>query len=126
MNGQHAGLGISIPFRITDRRVATSAGGEKIEESLIHILFTRVGERPMRRDFGGGLHDLVHDPDDDVLRALLRHRLAVAVERWEPRVELSAIEIDRRDDVLLVSLRYVLRGSEEPQSLSVPVPLVSR
>lgn len=113
--------GLSIPFRIANGHTATAAGLAKIEENLVHILLSRQGERPMRREFGSGLHDLLHDPDDDTLRALLRHRLATA-ERWEPRISVVAVDIERRDEVLLVSLGYVLHADDEYRTLTVPVP----
>ena len=46
-------------------------GEDKIRQNVRLILGTRLGERPMLRDFGTRMPGLVHDPNDEVLR---RHR----------------------------------------------------
>ncbi|KUL25599.1 GPW/gp25 family protein [Actinoplanes awajinensis] len=115
-------FGVSVPFRVVDGRIAVSAGTDKIEENIVHLLLTRVGERPMRRDIGSGLHELLQEPDDEALRALLRQRL-LAVQQWEPRIRVVAIDLERRDDLLLILFTYAPSGSAEQRTLTVPVAL---
>ena len=56
--------GFSFPFHIdASGRVAWTSGPEKLKENIKHILLTGLGERVMRRDYGGGLRQLVHDPN---------------------------------------------------------------
>ena len=58
--------GFSIPFRLNPASggVVAESGGEKLKENIVHILMTRVGERVMRRKYGGGLRELLHDPNN--------------------------------------------------------------
>ena len=65
--------------------VAWTSGPEKLKENIKHILLTGLGERVMRRDYGGGLRQLVHDPNNDALRAIVQHQIAKAIGQWEPR-----------------------------------------
>jgi phage baseplate assembly protein W len=57
--------GMSFPFRIdpVSGRVAMSEGRTKIQQNVRLILGTRIGERPMLRDFGTRLPSLVHEPN---------------------------------------------------------------
>lgn len=117
MNPEPAGL--SVPFRIgADGRVAVSRGRTKIEENLVHVLLTRAGERPMRRDLGTGLYDLLQDPLDDALAALVREHLAVAGQ-WAGTVSVVAVDVELGDAVLVIRLGYQLRGSVERHELVV-------
>ena len=76
--------GFSLPFRLdsVSGGFARSTGAEKIREGLKLLLMTEVGERVMKRGYGGGLRSLVHEPFNDALRALLRRRLQAAIRRW--------------------------------------------
>jgi phage baseplate assembly protein W len=116
--------GFSLPFRINAARsVAWESGSEKLKENLIHILLTGVGERVMRRDYGGGLRQLLHDPNNEALRAIVQHQIAKSVGRWEPRVQLQDVVVTQEGGTLMVTLHYVVRRTQQPQSLSVPIGL---
>ena len=116
--------GFSIPFRLNKAGGVVPAGGpEKLKENIIHILLTNIGERVMRRDYGGGIRQLVHDPNNDALRAIVQHQIAKSIGQWEPRVLLEDIGITQQEGTLIAELRYVVRRTGQPQSLSVPIGL---
>lgn len=114
--------GFSIPFRLDPATggVVQNAGDAKLQENLIHILLTRVGERVMRRDYGGGVHQLVHDPNNDALRALVEHQIAKAVGQWEPRVLVQDVTVTQQNATLVAHLRYIVRRTQEPGQVRVP------
>ena len=117
--------GFSIPFRIDPASggVAWASDDEKLQENLIHILYTAVGERVMRRDYGGGIRQLVHDPNNDALRAIVQHQIARSITQWEPRVLLQEVTVTQEEGALMVRLRYTVRRTYQPRSLSVPIGL---
>lgn len=117
--------GFSIPFRIdpASGRVAWASGMDKLKENITHILLTGVMERVMRRDYGGGLRQLVHDPNNEALRAVARHQLAKAIQRYEPRVQLNSLKVQVDGACLYIDLRYTVRRTRQPQALSVPIGL---
>lgn len=117
--------GFSLPFRIhpSSGGVVQAGGPEKLKENIIHILMTNVGERVMRRDYGGGVHQLVHDPNNDVLRAIVQHQIAKTIGQWEPRVQLRNVTVTQDEGVLIAELSYVIRQTQQPESLSVPIGL---
>ena len=128
MNGQDPIdkiFGFAFPFRIDPETggVAQQAGEAKLKENLVQILLTRIGERVMRRAYGGGVHDLVHDPNNDALRALVQHQIAKAISQWEPRILLQGVDIQQQDEVLIINLAYVVRRTNQAQSVSVSFPM---
>lgn len=116
--------GFSIPFRIDTHSgsvVSQRDSHEKIKENIIHILLTGIGERVMRRDYGGGIRELVHDPNNDVLQAMVSHRIAKSIGQWEQRVQLQEVNVRRQNATLFVDIDYIVTGSAETQVLSVPI-----
>ena len=53
MSATDIARGPAVPFRIgADGRVAMTEGTDKVRQNLRVVLATRLGERPMLRDFG--------------------------------------------------------------------------
>lgn len=117
--------GFSLPFRIDPNTggVAQESGSEKLKENIIHILLTGVGERMMHRKYGGGIRQLIHDPNNDALKAIVQHQIAKAIAQWEPRILLQSVAVTLQNGTLTAELSYILRQTREPQSLSVPIGL---
>ena len=117
--------GFSIPFRLNPASggVVAESGTEKLKENIIHILMTDVGERVMRRDYGGGLRELVHDPNNDVLRAIVQHQIAKSIGQWEPRVQLGQVNVTQQEGTLIAEINYVIRETHRPERVSVPLEL---
>jgi phage baseplate assembly protein W len=112
--------GLAYPFRIDPMGggVAWAEGREKLRDNLMHLLQTNPGERAMVRTYGGGLRDLVQDPNDDVLRALAQHRIGRAIADAEPRIELQVVSVDAdRTDAaratLVASIAYRVRRTHQ-------------
>lgn len=118
-------VGFSIPFRIDPATggVAQEAGSEKLKENIIHVLLTEIGERVMRRDYGGGLRQLVHDPNNDALRAIVQHQIGKSLAQFEPRIQLQEVIVTQQNGMLTTHLRYVIRRNQQLQSVSVPIGL---
>ena len=118
--------GFSMPFRIdsaTGGVAIQDDESEKLKENIIHILLTGVGERVMRRDYGGGVRQLVHDPNNEALRAIVQHQIARTIGRWEPRIVLQSVTVTQQEGTLIADLQYLLRHTRQPQNLSVPIGL---
>jgi uncharacterized protein len=64
-----------------------------LKQSIRDILTTRVGTRVMRRDYGSELPALVDRPMNEELTVDLYAATAGALENWEPRVRLEAVQV---------------------------------
>jgi uncharacterized protein len=121
--------GFAFPFQIDPLTggVRAESDDDKLRSNIVHILMTNVGERVMRRGYGGGLRRLVHDPNDNALWAILQHQIGKSIGLLEPRVLLQALTVSRSDDgaTVLISVRYLVRRTQAVQTLSVPIDLSS-
>lgn len=64
-----------------------------VEQSARDILLTPVGTRAHRRDYGCAAHDLVDRPGGPAGLAAIRAAAITALERFEPRLELSRVTV---------------------------------
>lgn len=64
-----------------------------LRDSMINILLTRPGERLMRPEFGAGLQNFIHQPNNISTRQLMADTIARALKRWEPRLVLEAVNV---------------------------------
>jgi phage baseplate assembly protein W len=73
------------------------SGRAHVRQSIVDILTTPIGSRVMRRDYGSALPDLVDRPMNPQTRLDAISATAEALERWEPRVDVSRVVIERAE-----------------------------
>ena len=66
---------------------------EHIRQSIADILFTRIGSRVQREEYGSLLPELIDQPLNEATRLRVAAATLMAVARWEPRVNLTGAEI---------------------------------
>lgn len=124
MGEEFVGSGWAFPLRVDPTgKVALVSGTVEIEESIRLILMTAPGERPMRPEFGCAVHDYVFAPADASTAGDIAYAVRVALNRWEPRVDLGnvVVRFDAVDrGVLYVDVEYSVRGTNNPRNLVFP------
>jgi len=103
--------------------IALNDGPAHVEQSIRMILGTGFGERPMRPEFGCGVHALVFAPADAALAARVEQEVRSSLVRWEPRIEVRAVRAlvdDSQPDTLHVAVDYVIRHENDPRNLVFP------
>jgi hypothetical protein len=106
MSTDFLGKGLRFPFAFQRRSggaqvsTVTSMDHAHIHESILQILGTRPGERFMSPEFGSRLKDLVFEPNDSVLKGLIRHYVIDAIERWEKRVYVTDVAFDDSPEIV--------------------------
>lgn len=114
--------GLAFPFRIeANGRVATATGDDKLRENLKHLLLTRIGERPMLREYGGGVTQLLHENLNDGIVAVAQHQISKAILRYEPRVLPQEVTVIPQDGELYLRVRYI--RVEQPGLQTMVLPL---
>jgi hypothetical protein len=63
-----------------------------VQQALVLLLSTRPGERVMRPEYGCDLHRLAFEPNDETTAGVAIFHVRRAIERWEPRVEILALD----------------------------------
>jgi len=124
MAQEFVGRGWSFPVRTDPTgRIALSEGDRKIEESIRLILATAPGERPMRPEFGCAVHEYVFAPADATTAGAIGNAVRDALGFWEPRIDVVgvAVSLERSTEgVLLIDVRYEIRGTNDPRNLVFP------
>ena len=89
------GVGWKFPIDVDRRKgVAMSSFEQNIEESILVILGTALGERIMRPDFGCGIHDLVFAPNNSNTHGLIIYHVKDALMKWEPRIQALSVDVE--------------------------------
>jgi phage baseplate assembly protein W len=124
MGMEFVGSGIAFPMRTNaSGGVALVSREREIEEAIRLILGTSPGERPMRPEFGSRIAEHVFGPANAATAGQLAYEVRVALERWEPRVEVDDVEVgfDAVDaGVLYLDVRYRILGTNDPRNLVFP------
>jgi len=118
------GTGVAFPLRV-DRRggIALSSGDDDVREAIALILGTAKGDRPMRPEFGCGIHNYIFESIDAHALGKVEYEIREALDRWEPRAEVLDVDVDlaRADEgVLLIDITYVLRATNDVRNLVYP------
>lgn len=117
----------SAGLQISPRgRIEMVEEDESVRQAILLLLSTAPGERVMRPGYGCHLRRLVFSPNDDTTAGLAIHYVRQALERWEPRVEIVALDATRQPEAperLLVVLHYRVRATNRTGLLSYPLEL---
>ena len=69
------------------------AGLDHLRQSIADILSTPLNTRVMRRDYGSVIPELIDQPLNQTTLLRLYAATAAAVMRWEPRFQISRINL---------------------------------
>ena len=120
---EYLGTGISFPVRVNQQgNLQFSLGSQNIQESILLILLTEIGERLYRPNFGCRIHELSFAPLNAETLMLIRIYVQEALELWEPRiivdqVTTKATSYQGRVDV---GIDYRIKGSYDRANMVYP------
>jgi phage baseplate assembly protein W len=122
------GSGLAFPLRVDARGgLALVRDEEDVQEAIAVILGTAPGERPMRPEFGCGIHDYVFESIDAYSLGRLDYEIRVALDRWEPRIEVLDVEFDTeraQRGELVIEITYRLRSTNDVRNLVYPFYMI--
>jgi phage baseplate assembly protein W len=122
------GTGIGFPLRVDARGgLKLVSDDEDVREAIVLILATAHGERPMRPEFGCGIHDYVFDVIDAHTIGRLEYEVRAALDRWEPRIDVLDVRFDAsraQDGVIAIEIDYRLRATNDLRNLVYPFYLI--
>jgi uncharacterized protein len=118
------GSGWAFPLRLdVGGEIALSSGEDEIEESIELILSTAYGERPMRPEFGCGIHDYIFSPIDATTAGQIAYEVRASLLRWEPRIEVLDVIVTPepgRPEKVFIDIRYTLSDTNDARNLVFP------
>lgn len=90
--------GFNPPFYKPGRVLETQTDERLIKNDLLQLLMTIPGERAFRPDFGTELRSMVFEQIDNRSINTLKSSITNSIRRFEPRVGVDEIKIERKDD----------------------------
>ena len=131
MNGRgraFLGQGWRFPIGVDGRGgIDMSHGDDDIESAIVTIVKTARGERVMRPEFGSSIHDFVFAPNNATTAGLIAYHVQEALARWEPRIEVTAIDVQPdtlEPSQVLINIGYRVKATNDERNLVYPFYLI--
>lgn len=129
MEHDFIGAGWAFPVGVDARgAIALARGTEELEQAMRLILMTYPGERPMRPRFGSRLRDFVFSGTTWENASAIGHEVREALLRWEPRVEVTSVDVTPRHDeaMLYIDIGYTVKATNDSRNLVFPFYTIPR
>lgn len=87
-----------------------------LEQSIVDIITTPLGTRVMLPEYGSTLIELLSSNITPALLGDIRAAIATALDRWEPRFELTEINFtveDAEEGILIIDMQGLYKPTEE-------------
>ncbi len=128
-NREFIGQGLNWPLQLNAQgSIALTQGENEIDQSIRIILETSPGERVMRPEFGCRVWELMFAPRNAVTEAQLIDFVESALRMWEPRIDVSAVNILRNtgydDNAIVAEIRYTVKNTHDERSIVYPFYIV--
>ena len=124
MSEEFIGEGWAFPMRLdATGSIALVSHDREIEESIRLIVGTAPGERPMRPEYGCGIHDYVFASIDSDTAGRISSEVRSALVRWEPRIKVEGVDVtvDPKDLTFAhIEIRYSVGDTNDPRNLVFP------
>ena len=95
---------------------------QHIHQSIENILFTRLGTRVQREEYGSLLPDLIDMPLTPNIAMLCYAATVEAIARWEPRVLVRSVNIEAAEAArgrLKITVGLIIKAGGSTQTLSI-------
>ena len=117
------GNGWAFPAAISRSGTVRLVGGlEEVDAAIRMILSTVPGERVMRPEFGCAMWELLFAPLTAGTLGLIEQAVRVALERWEPRIDLQTVTAtgDQPSGTVHIAVAYRVRSTNDVRNLVFP------
>jgi len=106
--------------------VAVKKNLDAIKQSLKNLLFLNKFDKPFDPKLDSGLREVLFENfPEPFLQDIVQRKVEYIISRYEPRVRLSSVEVQRRDDenTLQIDISYRIANQEDiaPQNLLIAV-----
>ena len=111
-------MNINYPFHFNSKgRTEITEYADHIRDMVEQLLFTTPGERVNRPDFGSGLLQMVFEPNSPEVAATLQFLVQSNLQQYLGElIQLQAVNVESEDSTLTVTVRYLIRRTEEQRT----------
>ncbi len=119
-NRIYSDLNLSFTKNPATKDVARLFDVQAIKRAVKNIILTNKFERPFNSDFGCNLRGFLFENITEPLLVIIKDRVAMAIEKYEPRVSVEDVVV--REDIdkngLSIMVSFLINGTEAPVSVS--------
>jgi len=119
-NRIYSDLNLSFTKNPATKDVAKIFDVQAIKRAVKNIILTNKYERAFNSDFGCNLRGFLFENITEPLLVIIKDRVAMAIEKYEPRVSVEDVvvkeDIDKNGISIMVS--FLINGTEAPVSVS--------
>lgn len=108
-------INIDYPFHFDDRgRTALTGEDDHIRDMIEQFLFTNPGERVNRPDFGGGLLQVLFEPNGESLASTLQRTAQAGLQQYlGDLITVQVLVASTEESTLRVDVRYLVKRNGE-------------
>ena len=119
-NRIYADLNLSFTKNPATKDVARLFDVQAIKRAVKNIILTNKYERPFNSDFGCNLRGFLFENITEPLLVIIKDRVAMAIEKYEPRVTIEDVVVkdDQDKNGLNIMVSFLINGTEAPVSVS--------
>ena len=112
---------LGFPFRLNEvGRVADLTGDENLRAKIVQVILTAPGERVNLPTFGCGLHDLVFDPNNEILAAVTEFSITKALQQWlSDDIIVNSVDVNNVEGELQIEVTYLRRDRMETGKVKI-------
>ena len=113
-------LNMSFTKNPATKDVARLFDIQAIKRSVKNIILTNKYERPFNPDFGCNLRGFLFENITEPLLVIIKDRVAMAIEKYEPRVSVEDVVVKNSTDPngIRISVSFLINGVEAPVTVS--------
>lgn len=94
-----------------------------ILQSIRTLVLTSAGEIIWEPTIGGGVGRLMFEPNDNMMRMQLYDKIRTTIERFEPRVEIVKLDIQRFENGYGIYINLEFYALNYPDVISETIPI---
>lgn len=108
---------LDFPYHFDNRgRTAATDLDDHIRDLIEQVLFTAPGERVNRPAFGSGLMQAVFAPNSQEMAAATQFLVQGALQQnLSDLIEVNKVEVSADDNILNVTIEYIVRNTQQQQ-----------
>ena len=113
-------LNMSFTKNPATKDVARLFDVQAIKRAVKNIILTNKYERPFNPDFGCNLRGFLFENITEPLLVIIKDRVAMAIEKYEPRVSVEDVVVKNNSDPngINIQVSFLINGVEKPITVS--------
>lgn len=102
--------GAALPWKGTLESLVESKDDKYvIASSILWIILTSLGERPMRPTFGCRVQEMVFEQQGTAAISTIKNYISEALRKWDDRIELVSIDVTRNQNDMVCTIKWKIK-----------------